>query len=198
MNRIPYFAGLVLLLLLAPGLYRRLDGAFVATRALLLAGAAFSLAKGIDYEEAIACLTLAAMLQWTRGAFYRRTALTQIRWSAGWLSAVLVVLAAAVWIGLFAYRRVPYDDDLWWHFALKGDAPRFLRATLAATVALLVALVWRWMSPPAAPEPRAFAPQALAHVVALADRTDAAVTPAAHHPHLEEGTAHGLRHPTLR
>ena len=29
------------LLLLAPGLYRRLDGAFVATRALLLAGAAF-------------------------------------------------------------------------------------------------------------------------------------------------------------
>ncbi|MEH3104714.1 MAG: bifunctional lysylphosphatidylglycerol flippase/synthetase MprF [Sphingomonas phyllosphaerae] len=161
------------LLLLAPGLYRRLDGAFVATRALLLAGAAFSLAKGIDYEEAIACLTLAAMLQWTRGAFYRRTALTQIRWSAGWLSAVLVVLAAAVWIGLFAYRRVPYEDDLWWRFALKGDAPRFLRGTLAATVALFAALVWRWMSPPEAPEPRAFAPEALTRVIALADRTDA-------------------------
>ena len=161
------------LLLLAPGLYRRLDGAFVATRALLLAGAAFSLAKGIDYEEAIACLALAAMLQWTRGAFYRRTALTQIRWSAGWLSAVLVVLAAAVWIGLFAYRRVPYEDDLWWHFALKGDAPRFLRGTLAATVALLVALIWRWMSPPRAPEPRAFAPEALTRVIARADRTDA-------------------------
>ncbi len=161
------------LLLLAPGLYRRLDGAFVATRALLLAGAGFSLAKGIDYEEAIACLTLAAMLQWTRGAFYRRTALTQIRWSAGWLSAVLVVLAAAVWIGLFAYRRVPYEDDLWWHFALKSDAPRFLRATLAATVALFAALVWRWMSPPQAPEPRAFEPAARAQVLALADRTDA-------------------------
>lgn len=161
------------LLLLAPGLYRRLDGAFVATRALLLAGAGFSLAKGIDYEEAIACLTLAAMLQWTRGAFYRRTALTQIRWSAGWLSAVLVVLAAAVWIGLFAYRRVPYEDDLWWHFALKSDAPRFLRATLAATVALFAALMWRWMSPPQAPEPRAFEPAARAQVLALADRTDA-------------------------
>ncbi|WP_394648436.1 bifunctional lysylphosphatidylglycerol flippase/synthetase MprF [uncultured Sphingomonas sp.] len=161
------------LLLLAPGLYRRLDGAFVATRALLLAGAAFSLAKGIDYEEATACLTLAAMLQWTRGAFYRRTALTQIRWSAGWMSAVLVVLAAAVWIGLFAYRRVPYADDLWWRFALKGDAPRFLRATLAATVALAVALVWRWMSPPR-PLPAQHAdPAAVAHVLALADRTDA-------------------------
>ena len=41
------------LLLLAPALYRRLDGAFVATRALLLAGAIFSLAKGFDYEEAL-------------------------------------------------------------------------------------------------------------------------------------------------
>ncbi|MFK3887997.1 bifunctional lysylphosphatidylglycerol flippase/synthetase MprF [Sphingomonas sp. NPDC079357] len=161
------------LLLLAPGLYRRLDGAFVATRALLLVGAAFSLAKGIDYEEAIVCLTLAVMLQWTRGAFYRRTALTQIRWSAGWLSAVLVVLAAAVWIGLFAYRRVPYEDDLWWRFALKGDAPRFLRGTLAATVALSAALVWRWMQPPGAPEPRAIDPAARAHVLGLADRTDA-------------------------
>ncbi|MDR6787722.1 phosphatidylglycerol lysyltransferase [Sphingomonas sp. BE138] len=161
------------LLLLAPGLYRRLDGAFVATRALLLAGAAFSLAKGIDYEEAIACLTLAAMLQWTRGAFYRRTALTQIRWSAGWLSAVLVVLAAAVWIGLFAYRRVPYQDDLWWQFALKGDAPRFLRATLAAAAALVAALVWRWMSPPRALPAAQVDPAAVAGVLARADRTDA-------------------------
>ena len=162
------------LLLLAPALYRRLDGAFVATRALLLAGAAFSLAKGIDYEEAIACLTLAAMLQWTRGAFYRRTALTQVRWSAGWLSAVLVVLAAAVWIGLFAYRHVPYQDDLWWHFALKGDAPRFLRGTLAASAALIAAIVWRWMSPPRSlPEMASADPAAVARVLELADRTDA-------------------------
>jgi phosphatidylglycerol lysyltransferase len=44
------------LLLLAPGLYRRLDGACLAARLLLVAGAVFSLAKGIDYEEALACL----------------------------------------------------------------------------------------------------------------------------------------------
>jgi phosphatidylglycerol lysyltransferase len=56
---------------------------------------------------------------------------------------------------------------------LKGDAPRFLRGTLAATVALFAALVWRWMSPPTAPEPRAFEPEALNRVLALADRTDA-------------------------
>ena len=161
------------LLLLAPGLYRRLDGAFVATRALLLAGAAFSLAKGIDYEEAIVCLTLAALLQWTRGAFYRRTALTQMRLSAGWGAAVAAVLAAVIWAGLFAYRHVPYDDDLWWHFAWRGDAPRFLRATLAAAGMLVVALTWRWLGPaPSVPDVAAD-PAAVDRVLAMADRTDA-------------------------
>lgn len=135
------------LLLLAPGLYRRLDGAFVATRLLLLAGAAFSLAKGIDYEEAIVCLALAGLLQWTRGAFYRRTALTQQPLSAGWIASIAVVVALAVWAGLFAYRRVPYTDNLWWKFALHGDAPRFLRAMLGVAVLLGGAALWRLLAP---------------------------------------------------
>src|SRR5262249_18090565 len=141
------------LLLLVPGLYRRLDGAFLATRTLLLAGAAFSLAKGIDYEEAIVCLTLAGLLQWTRGAFYRCTAFTQQPLTAGWIASVAVVIGTAAWAGLFAYRRIPYSDDLWWHFALHGDAPRFLRATLGIAVLLSGAAVWRLMSPAPAHDP---------------------------------------------
>lgn len=163
------------LLLLAPGLYRRLDGAFVATRALLVAGAAFSLAKGIDYEEATVCLLLAALLQWTRPAFYRRTALTRWSWSPGWLASVVVVVALATWAGFFAYRHVDYDNDLWWRFAWRGDAPRFLRATLATVVALIAAAGWRLLSP--APPPPAAADPAteaeVAAIVATASRTDA-------------------------
>ena len=135
------------LLLLAPGLYRRLDGASLATRALLLAGAVFSLAKGIDYEEATVCLALAGLLQLTKGAFYRRTALIEQPLTAGWLTAIAMVAALAAWAGLFAYRRVPYDDDLWWNFALHGDAPRYLRATLASAVFLTVFAVWRLLAP---------------------------------------------------
>jgi phosphatidylglycerol lysyltransferase len=135
------------LLLLAPGLYRRLDAAFHATRLLLVAGAIFSLTKGIDYEEATACLSLAALLQWTHGAFYRRTALTQQPVTAGWIASIAMVVGAAVWAGLFAYRRVPYADDLWWKFALQGDAPRFLRAMLGVAVLLAGAAMWRLMSP---------------------------------------------------
>jgi len=164
------------LLLLAPGLYRRLDGAFHATRILLIAGALFSLAKGIDYEEAIICLTLAGLLQWTRGAFYRRTALTQAPLSPGWIASAAGVVSLAVWAGFFAYRHVPYAGDLWWQFAERGDAPRFLRATLA--VALLVAglAIWRWLSPAkpdAAQLPSSRDLAALRDVLPLANRTEA-------------------------
>lgn len=135
------------LLLLAPGLYRRLDGAFHATRLLLLAGAFFSLTKGIDYEEALACLALAGLLQMTRRAFYRRTALTEAPITVGWTAAVAIVAGLALWAGLFAYRRVPYADDLWWKFALRADAPRYLRAELACAVLMAGFAVWRLFAP---------------------------------------------------
>lgn len=161
------------LLLMAPALYRRLDGAFVATRALLLAAAAFSLAKGIDVEEAIVCLALAGLLQWTRPAFYRRSALTQAPLTAGWIASIATIVALATWAGFFAYRRVPYADDLWWQVALKGDAPRFLRATLAVAVMLAGATIWRLMGPArVAAHPPADA-DAIARILATATRTDA-------------------------
>jgi phosphatidylglycerol lysyltransferase len=135
------------LLLLAPGLYRRLDGAALATRLLLVAGAVFSLAKGIDYEEATVCLALAGLLQLTRRAFYRRTALIEQPLTTGWLTAIAMAAALAAWAGLFAYRHVPYSDDLWWNFALHGDAPRYLRATLASAVFLTGFTAWRLLAP---------------------------------------------------
>ncbi|MCJ2184628.1 bifunctional lysylphosphatidylglycerol flippase/synthetase MprF [Novosphingobium sp. 1949] len=135
------------LLLVAPGLYRRLDGACLATRLLLVAGALFSLAKGIDYEEAIVCLAIAGILQVSRKLFYRRTALTAQPFTTGWATAITMALGLATWAGFFAYRHVAYQDDLWWKFALHGDAPRFLRATLASAVFLAAFALWRLLSP---------------------------------------------------
>lgn len=139
------------LLLLAPGLYRRLDGAFLLTRAVLLAGAIFSLVKGIDYEEAVILLLIAGILQWTRKAFYRHTALTTRCFTPTWLAAVTCAVGLSVWIGFFAFKRVDYADDLWWRFAWNGDASRFLRASLAAAVVVLCSILM-WLFSPAAPE----------------------------------------------
>lgn len=162
------------LLVLAPGLFRRLDGAWHAVRALLIAGAVFSLAKGLDYEEAILLTCIAALLQWTRPAFYRHTALTALPLSATWIGSIAIAFGLSIWLGFFAYRHVEYQDALWWEFAWSGNASRFLRAMFAAAVLLVAFGIWRLLAP--APAPRkvdALDPDILARALQATDRTDA-------------------------
>jgi phosphatidylglycerol lysyltransferase len=162
------------LLLLAPGLYRRLDGAFLITRALLIAGALFSLGKGLDFEEAGILLLLAGLLQWTRGAFYRRTALTSEPVSPRWLTMILLALGLSFWIGFFAYKHVEYSNDLWWHFAVRANAARFLRASLGASILTLVWAVWRLLAPgPAESAPETLPPEVEAAALAATQRSEA-------------------------
>ena len=118
------------LLLLARGLQRRLDAAYYLTIALLAGGIAFSLLKGLDFEEAVVLgVMLAAVLPCHRH-FHRKASLLSQRFSAGWVMAILVVLLTSVWLGLFVHKHVDYTADLWWRFTLTGDAPRFLRASV--------------------------------------------------------------------
>jgi phosphatidylglycerol lysyltransferase len=162
------------LLLLAPGLHRRLDGAFILTRALLVAGAIFSLGKGLDFEEAAVLAGLAALLQWTRPAFYRRTALTSEPISPRWLATIAAALALSLWLGFFAYRNVAYSNDLWWRFALRADAARFLRGSLGASALVLAWLVWRLLAPTPRDRPvETLPPQVAAAALAATDRSEA-------------------------
>ena len=163
------------LLLLAPGLYRRLDGASLAARALLVAGAVFSLAKGIDYEEAAVCLSIALLLQMSRKAFYRRTSLVARPLSPAWLLSVAVVIVGTGWIGFFAYKHVDYQEALWWRFALSDDASRFLRAGLGVAVMMAGAGLWRLFlaAPPGEMDHPAM--EQVLSVVEQAERTDAAL-----------------------
>jgi phosphatidylglycerol lysyltransferase len=128
----------ILLLLVASGLRRRLDGAYLATLAILAASIPFSLLRGLHVEQALVLtLTLLALVP-CRRAFYRKTALVMERFSTGWLLAVAAVLLGVLWLGFFAHRHVEYSHDLWWRFALAEDAPRFLRATAGAVILLVI------------------------------------------------------------
>ena len=135
------------LLLLAPGLFKRLDGAFILARTMLVAGAIFSLTKGFDFEEALILLLIAGILQWTRSAFYRHTAFTAQSFSAQWIATVGVALGLSLWIGIFSFKHVAYQSDLWWQFAWKGNASRFLRGSFAAAVLLVGAILVRFSRP---------------------------------------------------
>jgi phosphatidylglycerol lysyltransferase len=140
------------LLLLARALARRLDGAWVLGIALLATGAVASLAKGLDWEEAGLLVALLLALLPFRRQFYRRSALLDEPLSAPWIAAVLAVIAASIWIGLFAYRHVDYSRDLWFDFAFHADAPRFLRASVVGVSAVVLYAVVRLVHP-APPEP---------------------------------------------
>jgi len=126
----------MLLLILARGLQRRLDAAYWLTLVLLLAGAVFSLLKGIDYEEATLLTLLAMALAPAHRLFYRRASLFSTSFSIGWIGAILAVLGCATWLVLFSYKHVDYSTDLWWEFSFhQGGAPRALRALVAAAAA---------------------------------------------------------------
>ena len=58
-------------------------------------------------------------------------------------TAMASVIAASVWLLLFAYQDVPYSHQLWWQFTLDADAPRGLRAAMGSALLLAaVALTW--------------------------------------------------------
>ncbi|BDG05893.1 bifunctional lysylphosphatidylglycerol flippase/synthetase MprF [Anaeromyxobacter oryzae] len=143
------------LLLLARGLLRRLDGAWLVSLGLLVAGAVVSLVKGLDYEEATLLLVLAALLLPFRRQFYRKSSLLEGRLALSWFAAGLVLVAASVGVGFLAYRHVEYSNDLWFHFGFHADAPRFLRASFAGCVliALFAAAKLLRPSPPVRPRP---------------------------------------------
>jgi phosphatidylglycerol lysyltransferase len=137
----------VLLLLLAQAIARRVDAAFYVTAGALAVGCVGSLLKGGDYEEAT-ILALVLLALWAgRHHFTRRARLFEQPISAGWLAAVGSVVAASTWLGFFAYRQVAYSHALWWQFAFEADAPRFLRASVAVTMLVLVVGVRQLLRP---------------------------------------------------
>ena len=161
------------LLVLARALFRRVQAAFHISVWLLVAGIFASLLKGLDFEEASLLMLVLGVLLLGRRAFYRPTAILSERFTPAWVASILGVIAMAVWIGVVSYRHVAYSDQLWWTFALHGNAPRMLRASLAV-IALGSAYVLLNLLRPARPEPAVAGPEELARaraLIAVADYT---------------------------
>jgi len=139
------------LLVIANGLYRRLDAAWWLTMWLLGAGIAASLAKGFDYEEATILTAVAVLLLSGRKRFRRPASLIDQHFSWSWVLAMILVLGTAALLVTFAYRNVRYENDLWWQFAFEASAPRSLRALLFAAMVAAVYGLWRLLRPAAPP-----------------------------------------------
>ena len=126
------------LLVLSQGVARRLDAAYYLTAAVMVAGMVTTLLKGFDYEEAILVAIVLLILTRARHAFDRRAAFFDTRFSASWTAALVGAIGASIWLGLFAFKHVEYSHELWWQFELRGEASRFLRASVGAAVTVAV------------------------------------------------------------
>jgi phosphatidylglycerol lysyltransferase len=163
------------LLVIAHGLYRRLDAAWWLTIWLLCAGILLSLLKGFDYEEAAVLAVVIVVLVSARSRFRRRASLIEQHYSGPWILALFLVLATAAWLVIFAYRHLPYDNELWWQFAFHASAPRSLRASLLAAVIAAAYGLWRLLrpAPPPISPPREPDLERAAELIAEVDDTTA-------------------------
>ncbi|MFZ0501598.1 MAG: bifunctional lysylphosphatidylglycerol flippase/synthetase MprF [Steroidobacteraceae bacterium] len=159
------------LLVLARALFRRVRAAYSISVSLLACGIAASLLKGLRYEEAIVLALVLAVLTLGRRAFYRPTAILDERFSPAWVASIAGVIILSIWIGILAYRNVPYSKELWWTFALHANAPRMLRASVAVIV-LGTAYLMLNLLRPARPEPAVASAEDLDRARTIINRSD--------------------------
>ena len=138
-----------LLVLLSAGLWRRRRGAWWAALMVLTGGIAFSLLKGLEWEEAVELAVVALLLLPCRDAFDRKSRLGEPL-SPAWLALLVAAVAATLWLGFFAYRDVAYTDDLWWTFLTDREASGFLRGAAVMAVLTLGVAVRSLLTAPGA------------------------------------------------
>ena len=143
-------SGLVLVML-AFGLRARLDAAYAATLVLLLVAAPLSLLKGFVWEETTALIALAVLLIPFREAFPRKSQLSQMEITPGWLASALAVLVGAGLLGLWSFKNADYGSQPFWRMMADADAERSIRAWAGAAIALFIFGLWRLVSTVATP-----------------------------------------------
>jgi phosphatidylglycerol lysyltransferase len=128
----------VLLLILANGLWKRVDGSYIMSVAILFMGSIFSILKGFNYAESIILFIIFLLLLPNRKHFYRRSSLLDQSFSRDNIIAIAVVIISFIWLGLFAHEHIEYSERLLWQFGTDLHVPRFLRSVVAAIFILSV------------------------------------------------------------
>lgn len=124
------------LMVLSRGLWLRMVQARNASILILLAGAGFALIKALAWEEAGLLVAIAGALFLARRRFYRIGGWRSYRPSRGFILMILLAVSAITLIGIISFRNIDFRGDMWWSFAWRGDASRFLRASLLVAVAV--------------------------------------------------------------
>ncbi len=142
--------GLVLILL-AFGLSRRLDGAWWAAVLILPVAAILALCKGFNWEEAAALMVLLLMLAPCKTAFHRRARLSRMEITPGWLLSAVAAVGGAGLAGWWSFQHLDAANASVLKIVADQDAERALRSSAGAAALLLAIGVWRLLVTPAKP-----------------------------------------------
>jgi phosphatidylglycerol lysyltransferase len=159
----------VAMLLLAHGLISRLRSAHSMSCVLLAAAIAVCFLKGPNYEEALLLTGIFIVLWAARDEFYRQGSIATKRFAPAWIAAIVVVLAAAVLLGLVSHQAPAGADRYLWPLGLGADAPRWWRSIVVVAAALAAFAAWKlWIARHSAAVPIDFDLQKIRVVLAQA------------------------------
>ncbi len=135
------------LLVLAIGLSQRVNLAWGATLFMLMAGAAFIVAQGEQLWIGGVLVVATVLLAPFRSFFYRRARLLSGPLQASTAVPLLALIACVLALAGFERHVLFLVDNSWWEVVLSRDVPNSVRATVALTVALALAAMWRLIRP---------------------------------------------------
>ncbi|WAC49276.1 phosphatidylglycerol lysyltransferase domain-containing protein [Asticcacaulis sp. SL142] len=133
----------VLLILVARGLWERVDTAWYMAIALLLLGAVVSLTRELAVAPAVVLVVCAALLVPCKQAFRRKSQLLTLKVRPLWMGVIGVTLLLIGLGGFYAYEQVPYAHRLWGQFEYEASASRFLRGLVIMVVTVGVFALYR-------------------------------------------------------
>lgn len=134
------------LLILAYGIYRRLDSAYYLSIIAFIFAIFFSFFKGFNYLEAAFFSFILILLVPSKDRFYRKSSILKDRLSIKWVLFTLLVILLSIFFGFYSFKTVEYKKEVWWHLVLNRHYTIFLRNSFISLSIFCVFLVFNFFN----------------------------------------------------
>jgi lysylphosphatidylglycerol synthetase-like protein (DUF2156 family) len=135
------------LMVCAVAMSQRVTLAWSTTLALLLAGAAYTLAEAQPLWIPGVLVLAGVLITPFRGVFYRHARLLRGALDGAVVTPLLTLAGCILALAAFAPHVRWLSRNSWWEVVLSRDVPNSLRASVAFTVALAAFALWRLLRP---------------------------------------------------
>ena len=134
------------LLILAYGIYRRLDSAYYLTVIAFILAIFFSFFKGFHYDEAAFFSFILLLLIPSKDRFYRKSSLLKDSLSIKWVILTLSVILLSILFEVYSFRTIEYNKEVWWHVVFNTHYTTLLRNSFVSLSIFCIFLVFNFFN----------------------------------------------------